>query len=218
VQDYLLCSDCEQRLGTDEQWVVEHCYRGPGEFKLQTTLRRSPVVERLTNGLVLSAVSPDVDLTKIARFAASIFWRASVHTWIIHGHTLEGTPLGKKYEEDFRRYILGEAHFPASTALWVGVSNEDNPALLVNAPVGAREATYHHHSFVIPGMVFDLFVGSRIPIHLERGCMVHGQQNPIYLLDNLNDVMRQWATSFKNTRMSQGLKKLKEKDLATKRV
>jgi hypothetical protein len=217
VQDYLLCGDCEQRLGTDEQWVVEHCYRGPGEFKLQTTLRRSPLVRKLTNGLVLSAVKPDIDLAKIARFAASIFWRASVHTWTIRGHTLEGTPLGKKYEEDFRLYILGEADFPAGTALWVGVSNEDDPPLLLNAPVGAREATYHHHSFVIPGMVFDLFVGSQISIESQGGCIVRGPQNPIHLLDNLDDVMRQWATSSKNTRMSPGLQKLKKKDLAKER-
>jgi hypothetical protein len=67
-------------------------------------------------------------------------------------------------------------------------------------------------------MVFDLFVGSQISIECQRGCIVRGPQNPIHLLDNLDDVMRQWATSFKNTRMSPGLQKLTKKHLATERA
>jgi hypothetical protein len=51
----------------------------------------------------------------ISYFAASMFWRASVHDW--NNRADEPIQLGP-YEEQFRKYLMEESDFPVDCALW----------------------------------------------------------------------------------------------------
>lgn len=56
--------------------------------------------------------TPEIDSAKIAYFALSIFWRASIHTWKADNGEEISLDLGKQYNEDVRRYLLGETEIP----------------------------------------------------------------------------------------------------------
>jgi len=65
-----------------------------------------------------------VDRAKIAYFALSLFWRASVHTWVAHDGERVRIDLGRKYNEEIRRYLLGETPIPKNAALLVAVCTD----------------------------------------------------------------------------------------------
>src|SRR5262245_16715715 len=89
VTDYLLCEECEDRFNKGgERWVVENCWRSNTAFPLQAALLATLPI--FTNGPDFTAYSgattPAVNVGKLAYFAASVMWRASVHQWKQYGH------------------------------------------------------------------------------------------------------------------------------------
>ncbi len=81
----LLCSECEQRFSKHgETWVLGHCLRKDGSFPLASILAaRIPDVwsnETATRIYHASGIS-EINISALAYFAASIFWRGSIHPW-----------------------------------------------------------------------------------------------------------------------------------------
>ena len=80
---YLLCSECEQRFSTlGEDWVLKHCLQEDGDFPLASILEsktQDVSSPRNPTKLYYACSIPEIDKSALAYFAASIFWRGSVH-------------------------------------------------------------------------------------------------------------------------------------------
>lgn len=68
--------------------------------------------------------TPNIDREKIAYFAISVFWRASIHTWEQEDGEKIRIGLGKKYNEEVRRYLLGQKPVPKNASLQVIVCSD----------------------------------------------------------------------------------------------
>src|SRR5438128_2473290 len=56
IQDYLLCSECEELFNKNgERWVLNNCYQPDGEFPIRTALLNSPRFGRRPKLLVYAA-------------------------------------------------------------------------------------------------------------------------------------------------------------------
>jgi len=182
VTDYLLCWDCEQRFNKNgENWFLAHCWRR-GEFRLASILDSAtpqPTGPATQTLIYHAARILGPGLNALPYFAASMFWRASAHRW----QGTKGIALGL-YEEQFRRYLMGEAQFPSGCALLVYVPpNEPLLAGLVLSPYGGRREQYHLWKLPVLGVTFHLLVGTQTPPALRARCFVRGQGNPIHRTD-----------------------------------
>ena len=163
ISDYLLCRECEERFhDKGEDWVLANCYRADKSFRIQEALQAtSPKYEN--NGVKVYSGSnvPGISSDRLVYFAASIFWRAAVHTWR-HENKFHHMELGP-YEECFRRFLLEEGQFPEHALLAIRVSGLDTLHEIMLLPVSITESGYHKHIFRIPGLTFILYVGKQIP-------------------------------------------------------
>ncbi len=76
---------------------------------------------------------PEVNIPALTYFAASIFWRGSIHPWKSDG--TRPVPLGP-YEEPLRQYLLGEADFPEEMTLSVVVRMPSEISHFTYEPLG----------------------------------------------------------------------------------
>jgi hypothetical protein len=132
----LLCGDCEQRFDhLGEDWVLKHCYRGYGRFRLRELLRQSSPLHSDKDLTIYGASSvPGVSIDKLVYFCMSVFWRASVGDWESSGEKYHAISLGTKYQEQIREYLVGVAELPHSASVLVLVSALKTPALVFNFP------------------------------------------------------------------------------------
>ena len=92
-------------------------------------------------------------------FAASVFWRASAWPRDIGKYR---RALGVKYQEEFRRFLLGEEGFPENAYLGVYADNAKEKYPIMAFPSVSKKEGYHHHVFYLPGVKFSLVVGSNV--------------------------------------------------------
>jgi hypothetical protein len=187
IKDYLLCDACEWRFSTfGEQWVLDHCFRKPGDFPLQQMLAGAPPQQELRHGsLIETSGLSGIDISKLAYFAISVIWRMAVHSWDV---VKDQKPirLGNVFEEKIRCYLLGKADLPVEVAILVKVASSQRPMTQsMSLATVVRRSPYHHYQFSIPGIVFEPLVGGHIPnVDREQGCIVRGRGNPVFLLRN----------------------------------
>jgi hypothetical protein len=110
--------------------------------------------------LYAAAAMHEINTEAIIYFAMSVFWRASVHRWVIGGHPI-GITLGP-YEEPLRRFLVNETDYPDSMSLTVLVGSASKAAELAVNPISSRQEGIHCHRFSLPGLTFLLFVGSTL--------------------------------------------------------
>ena len=167
VSSPFLCADCELRFSVNgENFVVTQCAKRDGSFNLRKLLQTvSPLSYYNKDGFALYDVQGLLcdKVEQYLYFAASIFWRASAHTWKFGSRQVGKISLGDTYQEQFRLYLLGESTFPQNARVYVHVSSETQvPLTVATVPTTSRMDTAHRHKFCIPGMLFILFLGSNI--------------------------------------------------------
>jgi hypothetical protein len=183
-----LCNECEGLFNTrGESWVLENCFRKPGEFRLQHMLLNGNHETRFRDGRILYADDfLKLDWRKLAYFAVSIFWRAGATSWKF-GNKRLSTPIASRYEKRIRAYLLGDdpAQLPPQTVVSVAVTSKREPiAQAMHFPTRDAGTDFHHYRFAIPGMLFDMLLGPNIPQIPRDHCIVNGARHPIYLLDD----------------------------------
>lgn len=179
----LLCNDCEQRFSKNgEDWVLKYCQQQDGNFPLASILAARKPDESSNNNptkIYYASNIPEINISALAYFAASMFWRGSVHPWNDDGSA--PVKLGP-FEEQFRQYLtdMDLKGFPKDCTLLVVVrEGESEVSRLTFPPSGGRKGKFHVYRFPIPGLAFSVAVGKNIPAEFHRTCFVRGYRNPI---------------------------------------
>jgi len=181
----LLCFDCEQRLCKNgESWVLAHCLKKDRTFPLAASIlaASSPDLssDETTTKIYYASGIPAINIDAISYFAASMFWRGSIHPWNEDGTC--PVRLGP-FEEHFRRYLMGLQPFPKDCALWVAVRQRREIDRLTYAPFGERQGNMHVYKFPMPGLAFMTVVSKNIPANFRDRCFVQGRGNPIIVTE-----------------------------------
>ena len=159
MKRYLLCSVCEDLFSKNgESWVLARCFRGgpANKFLLRDMLRTATPMKSDSRGDLVSTVGiVGMDIGKIAYFAASVFWRASVSDWPIQGKVVPQISLGA-LQEEFAAYLLGKSQFPTSCNLLVYVAGDPTPPLAMHPPQCGNSGNLEECRFSIPGIRFSL--------------------------------------------------------------
>ncbi|MGH9775981.1 MAG: hypothetical protein ACRD50_13660 [Candidatus Acidiferrales bacterium] len=200
VSDYLLCRDCEQRLNQNgEDWFLKFCWR-KDQFALATTLETARHHKILHSQVKVyhAAEIPQVNMTALTYFAASMYWRASVHQWQIAGAKSQPIQLGP-YQELLRKFLMRKAQFPSNCILLVFVPENKTAVTGVSlTPYGGRIDSHHAYNLVVLGVGFRLLVGKQISSKLRSMCFVTGVGNPILRTDNLEGAIKTWIAGFRS--------------------
>lgn len=203
----LLCRDCEQRFSKfGENWVLGHCLHKDRSFPLASILAsRTPDVssDKTTTRLYYASKIPEINISALAYFAASIFWRGSIHPWNDDGSI--PVSLGP-FQEQFRQYLMGLQAFPKDSSLWVVVREGTEIDRLTYAPIGKREGNFHVYKFPMPGLGFSLVVSKNIPQNYREKCFVHGPGNPIVVTTIIEKFLMDDVVKMGRERLSSPIK------------
>jgi hypothetical protein len=181
ITDYVLCGNCEQRFNDNgERWVLEHCNNFAAGFRLNDLLNQAQPIEVVGDTAIYAGRAiPEIDIEKLAYFAASILWRGSAHDWRSGKDAVRSPKLGA-YEEDFRKYLIGQAPFPPNSFFGVDIVGDQNFWPTVFVPYGGRrEDLTWHYQFPFLGIVFLFLVGKSLDPARFRYCAYKSQENLI---------------------------------------
>ena len=195
----LLCLECEQRFSKNgEHWVLGHCLQEDGSFPLASILAsRVPDISFPNSPTKVYYASniPEINISALAYFAASMFWRGSVYTWNDDGSI--PVKLGP-FQEQFRQYLMGLTTFPQDCSLVVLVREGKEVNHLTFTPIGERKGNFHVHRFPMPGLAFTLVVGKNIPANYRKACCVHGSENPVLVTTVIESFLEDLAVRMFN--------------------
>jgi hypothetical protein len=197
LKAHLLCDSCEDRLSRlGEDWVMKHFLRADDTFRLQDILERHRAEVRLdgeATRVYLAAVIPEIDVAALTYFAASIFWRGSIHGWDESGHV--PVSIGP-YGEPMRRYLVGKADFPEHVALHIAVRERGQLSRLTATPVGKRLGAVRVYKFPLPGLALSIAVGKGLTDQMRRYCFVRGHGHPIAVTPLLEPILQRDAVNY----------------------
>jgi len=93
---YLLCGRCETLFDQNgEDWVMKHCYRGRGRFRLRAILGASaPSAAEGDFKIYDASDNAAVRIDRLVYFCTSVFWRASVRTWYSSANGIKASAWG----------------------------------------------------------------------------------------------------------------------------
>ena len=164
LTEYMLCSDCEQRIGIWENYVGGAALQKDDTFPgLEAT---TPLIGSRNDATSIvdgSALNKDA----VCRFAASVIWRAS------KSQKFHRVKLGK-YEDEIAAYLLNDAApLPAFASLILTMFPIRGGLMTdhcVTAPYSWRRGTIHVHLFAMCGLSFRLAIGGVLPATFEHLC------------------------------------------------
>ncbi len=196
LRRHLFCDACEKRLNTGgERWVLSNCLQSDGRFPLAELLgQRTPTLRGSDNPTKIYHANtiPEIEISDLAYFAASIFWRGSLYPWNNDGSI--PVELGP-FQEQFRRYLMREKPFPNDACLWVAIREGKEFNRLTRVPTLARVDGLHAYTFPMPGLAFTLIVSKHIPAKYRQLCIAHGAGNPIVVTSILEGWIAQAAAT-----------------------
>ena len=183
VKDHLLCEVCEQRFGKTENYVIPLLWRGEKSFPLLAALKAAkPLGPGHSGSLVYSGPACGLDIDRIAYYALSMFWRASVHVWkTLNGQTIS-TAL-RTHEEPIRKFLNEESTFPVGVVLQVEVCSDLMSQGTVFPPLEWSNDLYTGYEMTVLGVRFTLVVGVRPGAKEWDLCCVNSKDKLVFLKD-----------------------------------
>lgn len=169
IKEYMLCWPCEQQLGRDESYVSRLAFQEGGALGLLGALPASAVTSSYDRDLRMHVRAADLatlDCQAIARFAASVFWRAHV----ARRPKVQALRLWNPHAESLRRFIRGEAMLPARMCINVVALANDGEmtsslATMSALPSSGARGEDGVHQFIAAGMLFNLVTGAHaVPV------------------------------------------------------
>lgn len=168
LKQKLLCASCEDkfsRLGED--YFARICFQGAGTFELRRELH-GLTPDEIPSGrkmwLECSAESV-LNTSAIKYFVVSILWRHSICSVSGFASQYKGM-LGKKYEEQFRLFLVEEMNFPENVQILSYVDYNAERASMISHPscekCSVSGVSVRTHSFTVPGVRFRVLVGGGV--------------------------------------------------------
>lgn len=175
ISSYFLCNACEQRLSKlGEDHVIRYIYKGKNKFKIHDILKENKPTEKVEKTFwYRSNQISTINFDHFLHFASGVFWKASAGSWNFLGNSLLNNKIGKKYQEQFRKYLLGDCPFPDKAALTMTVSNEIEPPNCIIFPQRCKCEGIFQHRFYIPGVEFVLWIGNLISNDIKNISLSH---------------------------------------------
>jgi hypothetical protein len=159
---HLLCRSCEQRLATrGEAWVLANGLQSDRVTfpLLQHLMATKAATAEPTLGIFQPQISGQYDPSAIAYFAASMFWRASAHSW--GQPDLYPIRLGSKYGEQLRLFLMDHGPFPERALLLTVVRAISPVSTLTAYPCSVEGDSLVHIFFCVWALLQPHTRGSR---------------------------------------------------------
>jgi hypothetical protein len=156
-----------------------------------------------------ASAAPEIDIERLAYFAASVLWRGSAHTWRFRQEVLRKIPLGP-YQEELRQYLLGLNAFPQNAVFLIDVIGDENLRMGTYPPFGGkREDGSWCYTFPFFGIIFTIVLGNTIKQSLREHCTYRSPRHFITRGVTRTETMLEWAFSL--LRKSRPVGKLSKK-------
>jgi len=203
AQHPLLCRSCEHLLNDGgENWLLPLLATIDKEFPLLDLIEKVPpdIVDIEGKGYAASR-NPEIDADKLIHFAMGVYWKAAVHSW--RGDRKEPLIELGPYVEKVRMFLRGEMSFPKHMGLVMGVLPREKSLISFNQPYQGSAGGYHDFFFYIPGVLFTLSVGKRLPEEMPNICFASNPAHPILVGDfskNLTSAYRRTASKAHKSR------------------
>ena len=172
LKEYLLCAKCEQAFSAGfENYVSTVAAQKDRSFPALanvTATQNKRIVSQDGSKSLYSSGSLDVD--KLARFAASVIWRASIST---HPHVDE-VQLGP-YEEPVREYLLNRTPLPNTVSVCMRLLTKSEMQSALFLPFSKRFAGGWMHQFLVNGLYFTVHVGQGVERVYRDLCITRGR-------------------------------------------
>jgi hypothetical protein len=169
LQDYLLCRDCEHLFNVNGENYVMRLALASGRLPLLDILDKITTPVQTNEWKSYSAAdTPQIERDKLAYFALSVFWRASVHTWHNEDGSTVRIELGTRYNEEIRKYLLGQTLVPAHAHLKVNVCTDQVHQNMFFPPAANVKNKLRLFGFVACGIDFRFGIGKSVPGFLQR--------------------------------------------------
>lgn len=169
----LLCRDCEGRFDKGgESHVLEMIApKSRRAFPLHDRMRIA--YPRDSDPSISRFYGPDfgLDMDKFAYFAISVVWRLAATQWEMQDNS-QTRPLNLgSFQENMRRYLLGETPLPSDMAVIVIVCNDAKSRETFFLPCRSVEAGCLNFRFLARGIFFRVLVGYQMwPSLKEASC------------------------------------------------
>lgn len=182
IKQTLLCRACETRFSDHERYVSTLAYARGIESPLASAIAARGWSGMVDGAPLAYAQLPELNGKSLAFFGASVFWRSHV----ADAHGSGSVNLGQRYGEELRRYLLGEAAFPEHAAIHMAVvdargETSDFASMSFASPHLVERDLFRHYRFPLCGLVFELFVGARIPTDCRRRCLARSAEAVVIL-------------------------------------
>lgn len=174
MKDFVLCAACEVRLNKNgEDWVLRHCNRRGKGFKLSDLVHpMTPQISGPDLKMYPTSQIPGIDAEKLRYFAISVLWRGSAHAWSWGGQPMETPSLGRKYQEEFRRYLMGETDFPMNAVVTIHLQTDPKLCEGCCTPTGRRSSRGDWvYSFYFLGLYFVCSIGNLLSPETRNSCV-----------------------------------------------
>jgi hypothetical protein len=185
ITDYVFCGDCEHRLNVGgEDYMLRLVAKQNLDFPLLDQLQAVPPTLKHPNwGAYAASDTPTIDRDKIAYFALSVFWRASIHTWEQENGDKVKIDLGPKYNEELRKCLMGLTPVPRNVSLQVVVCSDQLNRGAFFAPAENQKNKDRTFIFVARGMMFFFRVSNTLEDYQKRLSIVNTTERWITIKD-----------------------------------
>jgi hypothetical protein len=158
IHDFVLCWDCEQRFSQKGEDYVMTLVPRDNSFPLLNRLAFVRVPTMVSDRVARYATTAtEIDTRKMAYFALSVFWRAAIHPWATLGVQSTSFELPAEEKEPIRKFLRGEAGFPAKAFIVTTVCLDEISQGFVLSPFGMQDKEkFITYTLLVRGLYFRL--------------------------------------------------------------
>jgi hypothetical protein len=198
-----LCRDCEQLFSRKgENWVLKRICKD-GRFPLLDRLRVAIPIGESDDSIAFSGPDVGFQTEKLAYFAVSMIWRASVYPWKLHDGTSATIDIGA-IQEECRKYLVGSASFPKNLYVVAIICSDLLSQYSAHQPVPV-EREFPAFGFLVCGLFIAVLLGETVPDEDRCTCCYTSSRQPIFVKDRSRHAINNVSRLRETTRLARAL-------------
>jgi hypothetical protein len=167
-----------------EDYTMRLVTKRDGKFPLLEKLNRVLTELKTSEWTAYSAAdTPDIDREKIAYFAISVLWRASVHSWKQENGKTVSIDLGRRYNEEIRNYLLSATPIPKNASLAVTICTDALNQTTFFNPSENQKVRDGSVGFLARGINFMFRISRTLAPWQRRNSMINNPNGWIFTYD-----------------------------------